>query len=83
MITEPFTALIRLEHRSTYNLYCIMVMCIGVRGQFRLRGHTIFCPNCVSLPEKSNMFEQCIFVAHAMGGGGGGGCLEEEIYYSF
>ena len=33
-------------------------------------GHTIFGPNFSSLPEKSNMFGQCIFPD--MGGGGGG-----------
>ena len=55
---------------------------IGVRDHFRSGrgaggGHNNFCPNFLSLPEKSNMFGQCIFVAHAIGGGGGG-CLEEE-----
>ena len=33
-------------------------------------GHNHFCPNFSSLPEKSNMFGQCIF-AHMVGGGGG------------
>ena len=33
-------------------------------------GHNIFCPNFSCLPEKSNMFRQCIFASH--GGGGGG-----------
>ena len=33
------------------------------------RGHNNFCPNFSSLPEKSNMFGQCIFASH--GGGGG------------
>ena len=33
-------------------------------------GHNNYCPNFSSLPEKSNMFGQCIFALH--GGGGGG-----------
>ena len=44
---------------------------IGVRDHFHLGGHNNFCPNFSSLPEKSNMFGQCIFASH--GGGGGGG----------
>ena len=48
---------------------------IGVRDHFRfffffLGGHNIFCPNFSSLPEKSNMFGQCIFASHVLGGGG-------------
>ena len=33
-------------------------------GPFPLEGTTFFCPNLSSLPEKSKMFEQCIYVAH-------------------
>ena len=44
----------------------------GGRGEGGGGGAHIFCPNRSSLPEKSNnMFGQCIFAAHALGGGGG------------
>ena len=47
---------------------------IGVRDHFRLGGHNNFCPNFSSLPEKSNMFGQCIFVSH------GGGCKASSSF---
>ena len=42
-------------------------------------GHNIFCPNFSSLPEKSNMFGQCISASH--GGGGGGSSAFGVIEY--
>ena len=53
-------------------------------------GTTYICPNLSSLPEKTNMFGQCIFVAHGGRGsfevigtgdhkGGRGGCGRGEL----
>ena len=57
-------------------------MDIGVRDHFRLGGGgvptTFFCPNFSFLPEKSNMFGQCIFASH----GGGGGKREQLFFWS-